>query len=208
MLKWQTVRVPEPDHALPGLPREAIDRALDDVGARLRALRRHRGLSLADLSQSTGISTSTLSRLESGQRRPTLELMLLLARAHQVPLDELVGAPETGDPRIRMRAVRRHGMTMIPLTRRPGGLQAYKMLIPVWAGDLPQQQTHEGYDWLYVITGRLRLLLGERDFILTEGEAAEFDTRTPHAFFNPGPAVMEALSLFSAAGERLHVRTG
>jgi len=200
--------MPEPaDDAPPSLPREAIDRTLDDVGARLRALRRHRGLSLADLAHSTGISTSTLSRLESGRRRPTLELMLLLARAHQVPLDELVGAPETGDPRIRMRPVRRHGMTLIPLTRRPGGLQAYKMIIPVHAGDLPRQRTHEGYDWLYVITGRLRLLLGERDLVLTGGEAAEFDTRIPHAFFNPGPAAVEALSLFGAAGERLHVRT-
>jgi transcriptional regulator with XRE-family HTH domain len=50
----------------------------------------------------TGISKSTLSRLESGQRRPSLELLLPISAAHQVPLDELVGAPEVGDPRIRM----------------------------------------------------------------------------------------------------------
>src|SRR3712207_6992551 len=73
------------------------DDVLTAVGPRLRALRRQRGGTLGQLSEQTGISVSTLSRLESGQRRPTLELLLPLARAHQVPLDELVGAPPTGD---------------------------------------------------------------------------------------------------------------
>ncbi|GAB3840749.1 hypothetical protein GCM10029963_10090 [Micromonospora andamanensis] len=68
------------------------------VGPRLRALRKQRGTTLTELADTTGISVSTLSRLESGQRRPTLELLLPLARAHQVPLDELVGAPAVGDP--------------------------------------------------------------------------------------------------------------
>src|SRR5919112_877673 len=96
---------------------------LDAVGPRLRALRRQRGSTLAALSGATGISVSTLSRLESGGRRPTLELLLPLARVHQVPLDELVGAPETGDPRVHPRPVVRHGVTMVPLSRRPGGTQ-------------------------------------------------------------------------------------
>ncbi len=94
--------------------------ALEAVGPRLRELRRQRGATLAELSESTGISVSTLSRLESGQRRPTLELLLPLARAHQVSLDELVDAPETGDPRVRAKPFTRHGRTFIPLTRRPG----------------------------------------------------------------------------------------
>src|SRR5713226_7766691 len=100
---------------------------LTAVGPRLRALRRQRDTTLADLSAATGISVSTLSRLESGQRRPTLELLLPLARAHGVQLDELVGAPPTGDPRVHLRPVTRHGMTLVPLTRRAGGLQAYKL---------------------------------------------------------------------------------
>ena len=73
---------------------------LTAVGPRLRALRKQRGATLEQLAESTGISVSTLSRLESGHRRPTLELLLPLAQAHRVPLDELVGAPATGDPRI------------------------------------------------------------------------------------------------------------
>src|ERR1700758_46955 len=126
-----------------------LDQVLNTVGPRLRALRQQHDLTLADLSSATGISVSTLSRLESGQRRPTLELLLPLARAYQVPLDDLVAGPVTGDPRVHLRPVRRHGMTMIPLTRRPGGIQAYKLIIPVRRA-APAPQAHEGYEWLYV----------------------------------------------------------
>ncbi len=185
----------------------AVDQVLDAVGPRLRSVRRQRGATLAQLSESTGISVSTLSRLEAGQRRPTLELLLLLARAHQVPLDELVDAPATGDPRIHPRPVTRNGMTVIPLTRRPGGLQAYKMVMPArWPGSAPELQVHEGYEWLYVLSGRLRLLLGEHDVVLTPGEVAEFDTHSPHAFTNPNPEPVEVLVLFGPQGERMHVR--
>ena len=107
-----------------------LDAVLTAVGPRLRALRQQRETTLADLAAETGISVSTLSRLESGQRRPTLELLLPLARAHGVPIDELVGAPPTGDPRVHLRPVTRHGMTMVPLTRHAGGVQAYKLIIP------------------------------------------------------------------------------
>jgi transcriptional regulator with XRE-family HTH domain len=175
------------------------------VGPRLRALRGERGATLAQLSAATGISVSTLSRLESGQRKPTLELLLPLARAHAVPLDELVGAPPTGDPRVHLRPVTRRGQTWLPLSRRPGGLQAYKILIPASQSE-PDQQVHEGWDWVYVLSGRLRLVLGEHDLLLMPGEVAEFDTRTPHWFGNPGPDVVEVLGLFGPQGERLHVR--
>lgn len=184
-----------------------LDEVLTAVGPRLRTLRQRRRTTLTQLAETTGISVSTLSRLESGQRRPTLELLLPLARAHQVALDDLVDAPATGDPRIRPRPISRWGMTLVPLTRRPGGIQAYKMVIPVLvpAGE-PQQQVHEGYDWLYVLSGQLRLVLGDHDLVLTAGEVAEFDTRTPHWFTNPGPGPAEVLGLFGPQGERLHVR--
>ena len=191
----------------PEPPEGELEDVLDGVGPRLRDLRRGRGVTLAQLSLVTSISVSTLSRLESGQRRPTLELLLPLARVHQVALDDLVGAPPTGDPRVRMRPVVRHGMTMLPLTRRPGGVQAYKIILPPMPAEGPvEQQVHEGYDWLYVLSGRVRLLLGEHDLTLLPGEAAEFDTRTPHWFANPGPDVAEVLGLFGPQGERMHVR--
>ncbi|HEY2205169.1 MAG TPA: XRE family transcriptional regulator [Pseudonocardia sp.] len=183
------------------------DEVLRTVGPRLRALRRRNRTTLAQLAEATGISVSTLSRLESGRRRPTLELLLPLARAHHVQLDELVGAPATGDPRVHMRPVARHGTTYVPLSRRPGGVQAFKQIIPpYWPPGEPDLQVHEGYDWFYVLSGRLRLVLGERDLVLGPGEAAEFDTHVPHWFGNPGPEPVEILSLFGPQGERMHVR--
>jgi transcriptional regulator with XRE-family HTH domain len=179
---------------------------LAGVGPRLRALRQEQGATLAGLSATTGISVSTLSRLESGQRRPTLELLLPLARAHQVPLDELVDAPPTGDPRVHARPFDRNGVTMVPLTRRPGGLRAVKQIYPPhWPGHEPEQRSHEGYEWLYVLSGRLRLLLGEHDVTLKPGEVAEFDTHVPHAFATAAEPA-EVLCLFGPQGERMHVR--
>jgi transcriptional regulator with XRE-family HTH domain len=184
-----------------------LDRALATVGPRLRSLRRRRDTTLADLAGETGISVSTLSRLESGERRPTLELLLPLAREYGVTLDELVDAPPTGDPRVHLRPMTRHGMTVLPLTRRAGGIQAYKYVIPASSRRQgPEPQTHEGYEWLYVLNGRLRLVLGEHDLVLSPGEAAEFDTRVPHWFGAAGDEAVEFLSLFGKQGERAHVR--
>lgn len=186
---------------------DVLSLVLDAVGPRLRTLRQRHDRTLADLSAETGISVSTLSRLESGQRRPTLELLLPLARAHRVPLDELVGAPATGDPRIHPRPVQRYGMTILPLSRRTDGLQAFKHLMPAIEGHQePDPQAHQGYEWLYVLSGRLRLVLGPHDLVMEPGEAAEFDTRTPHWFGNPGPREAEFLILFGRQGERMHVR--
>ncbi|MBU3868080.1 helix-turn-helix transcriptional regulator [Streptomyces sp. 4503] len=189
---------------------EDLTEVLTAVGPRLRALRRTRGTTLAQLSETTGISLSTLSRLEAGQRKPTLELLLPLAKAYGVQLDELVGAPATGDPRVHPRPFTRRGQTFVPLTRYLGGLHAYKQImppLPQGARDEPlEQRVHEGYEWLYVLSGRLRLALGEHDLVLTSGEAAEFDTRTPHGFANAGDLPVEFLSLFGAQGERIHVR--
>ena len=184
------------------------DRTLDAVGPRLKLLRQRRNLTLTDLSTESGISTSTLSRLEAGLRRPTLEQLLPLARAYGVTLDELVDAPPTGNPRIHLRPIAvGDGSTIIPLTRRPGGIQAYKFVLPTGQDEAePTMRTHEGHDWVYVLNGTLRLVLGEHDLILESGEAAEFDTRTPHWFGATGAGPVEFLSLIGRQGERAHVR--
>ncbi|MCA5893741.1 XRE family transcriptional regulator [Isoptericola sp. NEAU-Y5] len=178
------------------------------VGPRLRALRRERGITLAGLAAVTGVSESTLSRLESGQRRATLELLLPLARTYNVPLDDLVGAPRTGDPRIHLKPIRRHGLVFIPLSRRPGGTQAFKMIIPARpVPQVPTPQTHDGVEWLYVLNGRLRLLVGERDLTLSPGEVAEFDTSLPHWLGNADAGGVEVLVLFGPQGTRAHLST-
>lgn len=186
-----------------GAPRNEFD----GIGPRLRALRRERAITLARLAEVMGVSESVLSRLESGKRRPTLELLLPLARIYGVPLDDLVGAPRTGDPRIHIKPLERFGMVFIPLSRRPGGIQAFKMIIP----DTPTPraatpQTHEGFEWLYVLNGRLRLLLGERDLTLGPGEAAEFDTTLPHWLGSADGGAVELLILFGPQGARTHLR--
>jgi transcriptional regulator with XRE-family HTH domain len=183
----------------------AINAALDQVGPRLRRVREQRGRTLTDVAEQTGISKSTLSRLENGQRRPSLELLLPLAQAYQVPLDDLVGAPEVGDPRIRLTPRRVNGRTVVPLTR-PGAVQAWKIIIPA-SQSKPSRRTHDGFEWLYVLTGRMRLILGDRDLVLGAGEAAEFDTRLPHWFGSTGEGPAEVLSIFGRPGERMHVRT-
>ena len=183
----------------------AIAKALDQVGPRLKQLRAHRGLTLTALAESTGISKSTLSRLETGQRRASLELLLPLAQAYRVPLDDLVGAPEVGDPRVRLKASKRNGRTVLPLTRQPGGVQAWKIVVPV-SNSIPKPKTHEGYEWLFVLSGRMRLVLGDHDLVLGPGEVAEFDTRVPHWFGSDGTQPAEVLSLFGPQGERVHAK--
>lgn len=185
-----------------------LGEVLEGIGPRLRALRLASGATLAELAATTGISVSTLSRLESGQRRPTLELLLPLARAHQVALDELVDAPETGDPRVRMKPIRRHGRTFVPLTRRPGGVQSFKVVVPPHDPRPPYEpQVHEGYEWIYVLSGRLHLRLGGRALDLGPGEVVEFDTRVPHVVANRTDEPVEFLGLFGPQGERMHVRS-
>jgi transcriptional regulator with XRE-family HTH domain len=188
-----------------GLMDDDIEEVLATVGPRLRAVREQRQTTLAQLSQACGVSVSTLSRLESGGRKPTLELLLRLARAHEMPIDELLTERPTGDPRIQAQPITHDGRTMLPLTRRPGGVQAYKMVITP-AQRESQQQSHEGYEWMYVLNGRLRLLLGELDIVMRPGEVAEFDTHTPHWFGCADEQPVELLVLFGPQGERLHVR--
>ncbi|MFI1755827.1 helix-turn-helix domain-containing protein [Streptomyces sp. NPDC020571] len=185
---------------------------MTSLGARLRAIRQARGLTLAQLAAVTGVSVSTLSRLESGQREPGLRHLLPLARAHRLPLDELVGS-RTGDPRVHPRPFTRHGQTWVPLTRNPNdGLHAYKQILPAPATPRtewtprPDQGSHEGHEWLYILSGRLLLALGEHDLVLTAGETAEFDTRVPHGIANAGDQPVEWIALYGAQGERMHIR--
>ncbi|MGO1506459.1 MAG: helix-turn-helix domain-containing protein [Microbacterium sp.] len=176
-----------------------IDATLDRIGPRLQELRARSGLTLAALSQETGISKSTLSRLETGQRRPSLELLLPLARVHRLPLDDLVGGPETGDPRIRLRPRRVNGRTVVPLTRQPGQRHAWKVIVPRTTV-APAMSTHAGSAWIYVLSGRLRLIVGTRDLALGAGEVAEFDTRVPHWFGSDGEHDAEILTIFGGEG--------
>ncbi|MFD1936266.1 MULTISPECIES: helix-turn-helix domain-containing protein [Nonomuraea] len=184
----------------------SVGAVIEQIAPRLRRAREKKGISLADLARATGISTSTLSRLESAQRKPSLELLLPITAALGIALDEIVAAPRILDPRVPQRPTGKDGRVLIPLSRHQGEPRAYKMTIPAH-DEQPHLRTHAGYEWLYVLRGRLRVKLGDHDFIMGAGEAAEFDCQIPHWFGAAGRGSVEVLSLFGKQGERIHLRT-
>ncbi|MGW2560541.1 helix-turn-helix domain-containing protein [Streptomyces sp. NPDC001514] len=181
-----------------------LEQTLAAIGPRLRSLRRDRGMTLEALSAATGISVSGLSRIESGKRRPTLELLVPLAKAHRVALDQLIAAPATGDPRVHLTPLRhRNGSVLVPLTQYPGRLQVFKQVI---APSPRRLVTHVGHEWLFVLAGELLLVLGERELTLRPGEVAEFDTTEPHWFGPSGDRAVEILHILGRQGEKARVR--
>jgi transcriptional regulator with XRE-family HTH domain len=179
------------------------------VRRRLRELRMQRGLTLEDVASRSNIDVSTLSRLESGKRRLALDHLPRLAAALSVSTDELLKAPESEDPRVRGGSHTHNGVTYWPLTRQgpAGGLHAFKIRISARRRTPPSElPVHEGQDWLYVLSGQLRLILDGKDFTINPGEAVEFSTWTPHWFGAVGGPV-EAITLFGQHGERMHLHT-
>jgi transcriptional regulator with XRE-family HTH domain len=175
---------------------------LDQVGPRLRAARRARGWTLDELAALADMSASTLSRLESGKRQASLELLLPLTSRLGIRIDDLVKS-ETVDPRVKRPVIRRDGLVIAPLAPEGSPIHTYKITYPP-ATAPPALRVHDGYEWLYVLSGKLRFRLGDQDLVLTRGEAAEFDTRTPHAMSAAGGKPAQVLSIFNDDGARMH----
>ncbi|WP_159622162.1 helix-turn-helix domain-containing protein [Ruania rhizosphaerae] len=181
-----------------------VAQILSGIGPRLREIRRSRGLSLENVAEQTSTSVSTLSRLETGHRQPTLELLIPLARIYRVALDRIVDAPGTGDPRVHLEPRRQtRGGVIVPLTRYPGRVQVFKHVL---GPRKPQLTSHEGHAWLYVLAGTLRLVLGDDEHELTPGETAEFDAAVPHWFGPAGDTAVEILHMFGPHGDRAVAR--
>jgi transcriptional regulator with XRE-family HTH domain len=173
------------------------------VRTRLRALRRSLGLSLDDLAARANLSASTVSRIETGKRTISLDVLLPLARALQVDLDSLLDVRTDDDVVIRPTPDRTADRTTWTLSRPGAGTMAVKLRIQPTPGP-PQQQVHPGHDWFFVLSGRVRLWLGDRVVTVEAGEAAEFTTMTPHALTAvDGPA--ELIMIFDRDGHRAHV---
>lgn len=179
-----------------------MDAELAQIGPRLRAARHEHGWTLEDLATRAGMSVSTLSRLESGKRQASLPLLLPLTRQLGIRIDDLLPiAP--ADPRVRRKVQRREGMVIAPLTLEHSAVQTYKVTFPASAS-APSPRTHDGYEWFYVLSGRMRLVLDDHEHIIERGEAAEFDTRMPHSLSAAEEGPAEVLSIFSTSGERMH----
>jgi transcriptional regulator with XRE-family HTH domain len=180
-----------------------------DVRARrrLRELRTERGLTLQQVAERASIDVSTLSRLEAGKRRLALDHIPALVTALGVSADELLHSSPPQDPRVRSRPRTHDGLTLWPLTNRGagGGLHAYKVHIGPERRTPPDElAVHEGHDWIYVLHGRLRLLLGEQDLTIEPGDAVEFTTWTPH-WFGALDGPVELILIVGPQGERLHL---
>lgn len=176
------------------------------VRARLRSLRHTLGWSLDELAERTNLSPSTISRVETGKRSISLDILLPMATALQVDLDALFDLRSDDDVVIRPTPSRERGRTTWMLSRPTGSTVALKMRIEP-SRKPPDQRVHPGYDWFFVLEGRVRLLLGEREIVVDTGEAAEFATMTPHAVDAlDGPA--EIIMLFDREGQRAHVHQG
>jgi transcriptional regulator with XRE-family HTH domain len=183
---------------------ESID---DRVRRRLRELRTEQGLTLQQVSERAHIDISMLSRLESGKRRLALDHIPGLAAALGVSADDLLGDAPATDPRIRTTPTSHGGLTMWPLTNRgtAGGLHAFKIRVSARRRTPPESlRMHDGHDWMYVLDGRMRLLLGDQDLVIEPGEAVEFSTWNPH-WFGAVDGPVELIAVFGPHGERAHL---
>lgn len=176
------------------------------VRRRLRELRSAQGLTLLQVAERAKIDVSTLSRLESGKRRLALDHIPVLAAALGVSADQLLGAPASGDPRVRVKPRRHDGITVWPLNRLgpANGPRAYKVTIAATRRKPPKTlPTHEGLDWIYVLRGPLCLLLGSEEFLVQTGEAVEFSALTPH-WLGAAEGPVELLMLVGPPGRDAH----
>jgi transcriptional regulator with XRE-family HTH domain len=175
----------------------------DTVRTRLRSLRTSLGLSLDDMAARTHLSASTISRIETGKRTISLDVLLPLARALQVDLDSLLEVQDDDDVIIRPTPTCSDDRTTWMLSRPTGNQIAIKMRLEP-TNEPATLRVHPGHDWFFVIEGRVLLTLGEREIIIEAGEAAEFGTMTPHATRAiDGPA--ELIMIFDRDGQRAHV---
>ncbi|EME15978.1 helix-turn-helix domain-containing protein [Rhodococcus triatomae] len=184
------------------------ERGLEDViRQRIRSLRLARGWSLDTLATRCHLSPSTLSRIETGHRRIALDQLVPIARALDTTLDELVESPDDEDVVIRPEPQRRQGTTTWLLSRESSlpGVTVAKLRITD-SDPLPIEKlgVHPGHEWFTVLSGSVRLQLGERTILVEVGQAAQFSTMTPHAITaHCGP--VEVLSIFDRDGERAHL---
>ena len=173
------------------------------VRTRLRSLCTALGLSLDELAARTNLSPSTISRVETGKRTISLDILVPLARALQVDLDALLDVRSDDDVVIHPVPSSSGGHTTWMLSRPTGNTNAMKMRIEPSQQPV-EQRVHPGHDWFFVLEGRVRLSLGSREIIVEAGEAAEFATMTPHACTAiDGPA--ELIMIFDGDGQRAHV---
>ncbi len=172
------------------------------VRTRLRALRQTLGLSLDELAERASLSGSTISRIETGKRSISLDVLVPLAAALQIDLDSLFDVRHDEDVVIRPTAQHGLGHTSWLLSRPTSSSVLLRMRLEP-TNKKPDLRVHPGHDWFYVLEGRITLLLGDRAIDVRAGEAAEFTTMTPHALAAVDEPA-EVIMLFDQGGRTAH----
>ncbi|MGW1543341.1 helix-turn-helix domain-containing protein [Streptomyces sp. NPDC002309] len=166
------------------------------VAPQLRDLRRRASLTLEAAARAAGLSPAHLSRLETGQRQPSLPMLLALARIYSTTVSELLAetVPDR-DAVVRaadMESTAAAGWTYWQAGASGRGMQALRVHVPYGSqGDIVR--VHAGEEWLYVLTGRLRLRLGDAAHLLDPGDSAHFDSLTPHLIAAQDPGGVDLL---------------
>jgi transcriptional regulator with XRE-family HTH domain len=175
------------------------------IRARLKGLRLARGWSLDALAARCHLSPSTLSRIETGHRRISIDQLAPIARALGTTLDQLVEPVDGDDVVIRPRRDLGHGATTWILTRddEPHGLAVGKMRITA-RKPTHELRVHPGHEWFTVLSGTAQLHLGDRVILVESGQAAQFSTMSPHAITAAGGPV-EIIVIFDRDGRRAHL---
>ncbi len=162
----------------------APEAELPAVAPQLRDLRRRAGLTLEAAAARARLSPAHLSRLETGRRQPSLPLLLGLARTYGTTVSELLGeTPAVADPIVRAGgpgAREADGWTYWQAGGSGRGMQALRVHVPHGRSQGELVRVHPGEEWLYVLQGRLRLHLGETEYLLEPGDSAHFDSLTAH----------------------------
>ena len=192
-----------------------VERMMAEVGGKVRRARAGLGMTLGELSAASGVSVAHLSRLESGGRQPSLATLLNIAAGLGVSISELV--EERPRPGIVVRGsespfFEAYGTRFQSLTPEagPAGIAAIKVVFPAGRRQADRHR-HEGEEWLYVVSGRLRLTLGEEVVDLEAGDAAYFDGMLRHAFDVIGDEDVHMLMVAGTTGRdasALHERHG
>lgn len=181
----------------------AIQSQLSSFGTRLRELRLRRGWTLQELACRSALSRAFLSRLESGDRQASIAAVLTLSRVFDVSLASLFESPPAMEPCVIVRAADAvektlNGLKYASLSHagRFFNLQPlYIRVSPARRGN--EHYSHDGEEWIYVLSGKLELSLAGKTYELSPGDAAHFDSRLRHRLIAPGPQEARVLVVAS-----------
>ena len=162
-----------------------LQEALSSIAQSLRDERTRAGLTLEQLAQRAELSTPHLSRLESGERQPSVAALLALSRALGVSMSTLLGerkgAPAIATYPLGGPAHEANGLTITPCSGFPGSSTLEGLRISISPDrEPPEPARHRGEEWISVVRGRLRLEFDGHVHLLDEGTTAHFDANRPH----------------------------